>query len=92
MLTGRTPTAAVDEYALACTAVEALTGAPPFTANTTMGLIDQHLRRPPPRLSRRIAWLPHAFDSIIAKALAKSPDSRYQSCSELIRLITRALR
>lgn len=92
LLTGRTPTAAVDEYALACTAVEALTGAPPFTANTSMGLIDQQLRRPPPRLARRIAWLPHAFDSIIAKALAKSPDSRYQSCSELIRLITRAVR
>jgi serine/threonine-protein kinase len=57
-----------------------------------MALIDQHLRRPPPRLSRRIAWLPRAFDSIIAKALAKSPDRRYESCAELIRLITRALR
>lgn len=92
MLTGHTPTAAVDEYALACTAVEAITGAPPFTAHTSMGLIDQHLRRPPPRLARRIAWLPHAFDSIIAKALAKSPERRYQTCSELIRLITRTLR
>lgn len=92
MLTGRTPTAAVDEYALACTAFEAITGAPPFTATTSMGLIDQHLRRPPPRASRRIAWIPHAFDSIIAKALAKSPDRRYESCSELVRLLTRTLR
>ena len=92
LLTGRTPTPAVDEYALACTAVEVLTGAPPFTAATTMGLMDQHLRRPPPQWSRRIAWLPHAFDSILAKALAKTPSGRYETCSELIRLIERVLR
>jgi serine/threonine-protein kinase len=92
LLTGRTPTPAVDEYALACTVVEVLTGAPPFTANTAMALIDQHLRLPPPRWSRRIPWLPHAFDSVLIKALAKTPEVRYPSCTELMEMITRVLR
>jgi eukaryotic-like serine/threonine-protein kinase len=91
LLHGRTPSAAVDEYALACTAVELLTGAPPFTSTTAIGLIDDHLNRPVPRYSRQIDWIPHAFDSILAKAMAKDPDHRYPTCAEFVRLITRAL-
>jgi serine/threonine-protein kinase len=91
LLHGRTPSAAVDEYALACTAVELLTGAPPFTATTSIALIDDHLNRPVPRYSRQIDWIPHAFDSILAKAMAKDPDMRYGTCTEFVALITRAL-
>ena len=91
LLHGHAPSAATDEYALACTAFELITGSPPFTATTSMGLVDEQLHAPPPKLSRRVAWLPHAFDSIMSKALAKSPDNRYESCSEFISLITRAL-
>ncbi|MDT5067354.1 MAG: hypothetical protein QOK02_3509 [Mycobacterium sp.] len=91
LLRGRMPSAAADEYALACTAVQLLTGAPPFTATTRMTLIDDHLNRPVPRYARRIDWIPHAFDSILAKAMAKDPDRRYDTCSEFVRLITRAL-
>lgn len=92
LLTGHAPTDATDVYALACTALELLTGSPPFTASTALGLIRAHLHQPPPRRSREISWLPRVFDSIIAKALAKEPQERYQSCRELIALITRALR
>jgi serine/threonine protein kinase len=91
LLHGQAPSAATDEYALACTAFELITGTPPFTATTSMGLMDEQLHSPPPKLSRKIDWLPHAFDSIMSKALAKSADNRYQSCSEFISLITRAL-
>jgi eukaryotic-like serine/threonine-protein kinase len=91
LLHGQAPSAATDEYALACTAFELITGSPPFTATTSMGLMDEQLHSPPPKLSRKIDWLPHAFDSIMSKALAKSADNRYQSCSEFILLITRAL-
>jgi serine/threonine-protein kinase len=35
--------------------------------------------------------MPRAFDSILAKAMAKTPELRYQSCSEFIRLITHAV-
>lgn len=91
LLSGRAPSAATDEYALACTAVELITGAVPFVEPTAEALIDAHLYRPPPRISRAISWLPHAFDSILARAMAKDPDLRYESCAELIRAIRHEL-
>ena len=56
-----------------------------------MALIDDQLNRPVPRYSRRIDWVPRAFDSILAKAMAKDPDIRYSSCAEFVALLTRAL-
>ncbi|MGK2880756.1 MAG: serine/threonine-protein kinase [Mycobacterium sp.] len=91
LLHGRAPTGATDEYALACTAVELITGKRPFTAATPMALVDAQLNKPPPKWARRVAWVTHAFDSILAKALAKDPDARYQSCTEFVQLITHAL-
>jgi eukaryotic-like serine/threonine-protein kinase len=91
LLRGHAPSAATDEYALACTAFELITGSPPFTATTAMGLVDEQLNSAPPKLSRKVGWLPHAFDSIMSKALAKSADNRYESCSEFSTVLTRAL-
>ena len=91
LLHGHAPSAATDEYALACTAFELITGSPPFTATTSMGLVDEQLHAQPPKLSRKIDWVPRAFDSMMSKALAKSPDNRYESCAEFISLITRGL-
>jgi len=91
VLHGHPPSAASDEYALACTAVELLLGAPPFHTHTSMALVDAHLNSPVPKYSRRVDWVPRAFDSILAKAMAKSPDLRYQSCAEFISLVTRAI-
>lgn len=92
LLAGHQVTGATDEYALACTAVELITGKPPFAAPTPVALMDAQLHRAPPKLSRGIAWIPRAFDSILAKAMAKDPEARYQTCSEFVTLITRALR
>ena len=91
LLHGNAPSAATDEYALACTAFELITGSPPFTATTSIALMDEQLHAQPPKVSRKIDWLPHAFDSIMAKALAKSPDNRYESCSEFASLIAKTL-
>lgn len=92
LLRGYAPSAATDEYALACTAFELITGSPPFKAATSIDLVDEQLHAPPPKLSRKIEWLPHAFDSIMSKALAKTPDNRYETCSEFVALIAHALR
>lgn len=92
LLTGSAVTGATDVYALACTAVELITGSPPFTATTAGALVDAQLHHTPPRPSHGIAWLPRAFDSVLAKAMAKDPAERYQSCTELTALITRIVR
>ncbi|CAN5266670.1 serine/threonine-protein kinase [soil metagenome] len=91
LLTGRVPSAATDEYALACTAVELITGTVPFVAPTAGALVDAHLHQAPPQLARTVSWLPRAFDSIVAKAMAKEPDARYESCTELVALLARVL-
>lgn len=92
LLSGRAPSAATDQYSLACTAIEMLTGSPPFAANTAMGLVEHQLHSPPPRISRQIAWIPHTVDAVLVKAMAKRPDMRYDSCTEFMKLIAKALR
>lgn len=91
LLAGEPPTPATDEYEFACTTVELITGATPFRARTPIGLIDAHLHHPPPRVSRNISWVPRAFDSILAKAMAKRPERRYQTCTEFAGLVSRVL-
>ncbi|MGV0811984.1 serine/threonine-protein kinase [Mycolicibacterium boenickei] len=92
LLTGRAPSGATDQYALACTGVELLTGSPPFTADTAMNMIDQQLYSRPPRMSQRCNWIPRAADAVVAKALAKDADRRHTSCAEFVSLLTEALR
>ena len=92
LLTGRALSAATDEYALACTAVELITGSAPFVTATAGALIEAQLHQPPPRVSRKVSWIPRAFDSILAKAMAKDPDARYETCGEMARLLTLVLR
>ena len=74
-LDGRT-----DQYALACTAFEMLSGSPPFQRENGMAVISAQLSEPPPSLSARVPGLPAAADRVIAKALAKSPADRYDRC------------
>ena len=74
-LDGRT-----DQYALACTAFEMLSGFPPFPRENGMAVISAQLSEPPPSLSARVPGLPAAVDRVIAKALAKSPADRYERC------------
>ncbi|HEY7052228.1 MAG TPA: serine/threonine-protein kinase [Mycobacterium sp.] len=89
MLRGRAPSAATDEYALACTAVELATGAPPFTAPTPAALVDLQLFEPPPYLSRTFDWLPRGFDGVVGRAMAKDPELRYATCTEFVAALDR---
>lgn len=73
---------ATDQYALACTAVEFLTGRTPYLASGLMAIAQAKLHDPPPALAPRARWLPAAIDPILHKALARNPSHRYQSCTE----------
>lgn len=92
VLAGQHLSAATDLYSLAATLVEWLTGLTLFPRSTTFAIAFAHLHTPPPSLQRRRAWLPSALDSVFAKALAKDPAARYDSCSEFVDIVARALR
>jgi serine/threonine protein kinase len=92
VLLGHIPQAATDQYGLACTAVELLTGAAPFDEPTASALINAHLDSAPPQVSRKVASLPRAVDSIVCRAMAKDPEMRYESCTEFVAMLTKVLR
>jgi serine/threonine-protein kinase len=66
---------ATDQYALACSVYEMLTGGPPFPHGNPAALMYAHVNMPPPPLP----GLP-AASAVMARALAKDPRDRFSSC------------
>jgi serine/threonine-protein kinase len=86
-LTGEVIDGRADQYALASTAYQLLTGSPPFQHSNPAVVISQHLTaKPPPIGSRRpeLSSLGGVFD----KALAKSRDDRYPRCIDFARALS----
>ncbi|MEV7617947.1 serine/threonine-protein kinase [Streptomyces sp. NPDC089799] len=79
-----------DVYGLGCVVFEALTGAPPFERDDDMALLGAHLYDPPPPVSARRPDLPPALDDVLAKALAKVPEDRWETCLEFAAALRRA--
>ncbi len=80
---GKTVDGRSDLFSLGVVLYEMLTGETPFNGdnlNTTMYRIVNETPLPPKIINPRI---PAVFDFIIAKALAKNPDERYQKASDL---------
>jgi serine/threonine-protein kinase len=69
-----------DSYALGCVLYECLDGTPPFRRATTAETLWAHMREPPRPLREH-----PPVDGVMRKALAKEPEDRYASCTELIR-------
>jgi Protein kinase domain len=80
-----------DQYALACVAYRLLTGRPPYERDNDLAVMLAHLSTSPPSLLARRPDLPGAADQVLAKAMAKSPDQRYQSCGEFADALREAL-
>jgi Protein kinase domain len=79
---GRPLDGRADQYALACAAVEMLTGQTPFPLDNVMAVLFAHRSEPPPALSARRHGLPAELDAVLGRALAKSPSDRYRSCGD----------
>jgi serine/threonine protein kinase len=80
-----------DQYSLACTTFELLSGAPVFPRDQITAVIWAHMSIPPPSLTSRQPGLPAAVDSVLAKALSKAPGDRYGSCQEFADAVRTAL-
>ncbi len=74
----------VDVYSLGCLLYECLVGETPFTGSTDVEVMQAHVERAPPKVSTSRPDLPWALDEVIAKAMAKDPGERYESCGELM--------
>ncbi|MFE1597159.1 serine/threonine protein kinase [Nocardia sp. NPDC058705] len=80
-----------DQYSLACALFWLFTGSGPFTATNPAAVIQGHLQQPPPALSSSRPGLSYALDGVLAKAMAKRPDDRFDSCSEFAAAAIEAL-
>lgn len=76
------PCAASDQYALAAMTYEWLCGTPPFTGETSLALVKQHLFATPPALGSRVRHFPVAVENVLQQALAKAPHERFHSVEE----------
>ncbi len=71
-----------DQYALACTVFELLTGEPPYPHNEALAVMFAHVHSAPPVITERVPDLPAEVNEVFTRALAKSPDQRYGTCLE----------
>ncbi|KUI44407.1 serine/threonine protein kinase [Mycobacterium sp. IS-1590] len=92
-LTGEPADHRADIYALGCSLYTMLTGQTPFARpGADVGAtVAGHLSAPPPRVTDRIPHAPPAIDAVIAKAMAKNPNHRYQSATDLAAAAAAAL-
>ncbi|BBZ15000.1 serine/threonine-protein kinase [Mycobacterium branderi] len=75
-----------DQYALAATAYQLLTGSPLFSHSNTAVVISHHLNTAPPSVSQHRPDLVD-LDAALAKALSKAPADRFDRCTDFARAL-----
>ncbi|NXY98541.1 serine/threonine protein kinase [Streptomyces sp. BR123] len=82
-----------DLYATGCLLYELLALRPPFTGETPLSVVYQHVQDspvPPSQLPEG-GDIPQELDGMVMRALAKDPDDRFQSAEEMRGLVQYAL-
>ena len=72
-----------DIYSLGCLLYEALAGRPPFAYQWPGELIAAHLGEMPPPLRAFVPAIPEGLESIVMRAIAKHPDHRQSTMSQV---------
>jgi serine/threonine protein kinase len=72
-----------DVYSLGCMLTHVLTGEVPFTVPTEEGKLWAHFSEPPPKPSARVPSLGRRFDAVVARAMSKRPEDRYETAGQV---------
>ena len=72
-----------DIYSMGVLLFKMLTGKMPFIGSSNEDLMDKHVNQPIPNILNLQPDLPAAWQEILEKSMAKSPDERYVSAGEL---------
>jgi peptide/nickel transport system substrate-binding protein len=80
-----------DVYSLGCVLYECLAGRPPFASDLEVTVLYAHLEEPPPAVTAVRPDLPPAIDGVVAKAMAKRPEERFESAGALAEAAREAL-
>jgi hypothetical protein len=88
---GHTLDGRADQYALAVIAFELLAGRVPFSAESPLAVLHQHVSAPPPPLSTVLPGTAASVDAVLFRGLAKKPEDRFASCSAFVAALGAAL-
>ncbi|MGW1001154.1 protein kinase domain-containing protein [Streptomyces sp. NPDC002520] len=80
-----------DLYATGCLLYELLTLRPPFTGETPLSVVYQHVQDIPVPPSEVAEASPPELDGLVMRSLAKEPDDRFQTAEEMRGLIQYSL-
>ncbi|MCW2732648.1 MAG: protein kinase family protein [Mycobacterium sp.] len=89
-LMGLTLDGRADQYSLAATAFELLTGSHLYLDRNPAVVISRHVSAPPPAIADRKPELSD-LGPVLSKALAKQPGDRYDSCTDFANALARHL-
>ncbi len=83
-----------DMYSLGIVVYETLTGEVPFLADELVKVMAMHLSDPPKPLNsvRPELQFPEAVEAVVARALSKSPDDRFENMDEFAAALEEASR
>src|SRR5260221_14498987 len=73
-----------DLYAIGTMLFELLTGHTPFTGDTNMAVMAQHIQGAIPRLDKEQPGISPQLAAVVARALQRNPDDRYSSVRAFI--------
>lgn len=79
-----------DLYAVGVMFYRLMAGALPFAADTAIGMLQQQVTNVPTALHVHRTDLPDWCETIVQRALAKSPDDRFQTAEEFRAALSRA--